>query len=293
MAMNGNAVPIPPNHIENGREFHGFRKGIYMYPCDEQEKDRMDIFHKLFLVARNESLHQAPLIPNYDGPRILDLGTGTGIWAIDMADKYPTAEVVGLDLVNIQPERIPPNLRFRIPRDYESPWSLGEDSWDLIHLRMAYGSVSSWPEIYQKVFQHLKPGYGHFEQVEIDLRPRCDDNTLPYKPIIQWYEWLEDATNRASRSVRYLQDTPQMLQAQGFVDIEEIVIRLPINSWPSDRHQKDVGRWYNLGMCEGLEAISLGPLTRVYRWPADDVRRLVGEVKTAMCNKKYHVYNNL
>ena len=78
----------------------------------------MDIFHKLFLVARNESLHQAPLIPNYDGPRILDLGTGTGIWAIDMAElvcflagkedmltalhfsKYPTAEVptAGLSL---------------------------------------------------------------------------------------------------------------------------------------------------------------------------------------------------
>jgi methylase of polypeptide subunit release factors len=48
--------------------------------------DRMDIYHKLFLVARNEQLHKAPLIPNYDGPRILDIGTGTGIWAIDMAE---------------------------------------------------------------------------------------------------------------------------------------------------------------------------------------------------------------
>ena len=28
-------VPVPKNHTENGREFHGFRKGIYMYPCDE------------------------------------------------------------------------------------------------------------------------------------------------------------------------------------------------------------------------------------------------------------------
>lgn len=79
-------------------------------------------------------------------------------------------KVVGLDLVNIQPEkcvtrpfsasvpadlitsRIPPNLRFRVPRDYESPWSLGEDSWDLIHCRMACGSVSSWPELYQKIY---------------------------------------------------------------------------------------------------------------------------------------------
>lgn len=32
------SLPIPLNdqpHLENGRLFHGFRKGIYMYPCDE------------------------------------------------------------------------------------------------------------------------------------------------------------------------------------------------------------------------------------------------------------------
>ena len=50
------------------------------------EKDRMDIFHKFFQVARREALHSAPLVPNYDGLRILDLGTGTGIWAIDIAE---------------------------------------------------------------------------------------------------------------------------------------------------------------------------------------------------------------
>jgi ubiquinone/menaquinone biosynthesis C-methylase UbiE len=49
--------------------------------------DRMDIYHKFFSVARRDALHSTPFIPNYDrGPRILDLGTGTGIWAIDMAE---------------------------------------------------------------------------------------------------------------------------------------------------------------------------------------------------------------
>ena len=72
----------------------------------------MDIYHKLFLVARHEQLHKAPLLQSPD-IRILDVGTGTGIWAIDMAElvafrtdcmnmiliqrttcsRYPTAEV--------------------------------------------------------------------------------------------------------------------------------------------------------------------------------------------------------
>lgn len=139
----------------------------------------------------------------------------------------------------------------------------------------------------------MRPGYGHFEQVDIDLRPRCDDRTLPYAPVGQWYDWLEDATVRANRSIAYQQDTKQLLEAQGFVDVQTQVIQLPLNPWPSDPHSKEIGRWYNLGLIEGLEAASLGPLTRVYRWPADDVRKLIKEVKTAICNKRYHIYNNL
>ena len=46
----------------------------------------MDIYHKLFSVARKGLIHSAPIIPGYDRTRILDIGTGTGIWAIEMAE---------------------------------------------------------------------------------------------------------------------------------------------------------------------------------------------------------------
>lgn len=47
----------------------------------------MDIYHTMFLVARGQKLHRAPLVESADGnTRILDVGTGTGIWAIDMAE---------------------------------------------------------------------------------------------------------------------------------------------------------------------------------------------------------------
>ncbi|KAG9227985.1 hypothetical protein BJ875DRAFT_478860 [Amylocarpus encephaloides] len=73
---------IAENYTENGREYHGFRRGKYMFPCDEM--DRMDIFHKFFSVARCDVLHSAPLSSPVEELRILDVGTGTGIWAIDM-----------------------------------------------------------------------------------------------------------------------------------------------------------------------------------------------------------------
>jgi len=58
-----------------------------LLPTTQAEKDRMDIYHKLFEVARRGALHLAPITVNpYDPPRILDLGCGTGIWAIDIAE---------------------------------------------------------------------------------------------------------------------------------------------------------------------------------------------------------------
>lgn len=48
------------------------------------ELERLDVFHKIFQVARKDVLHNAPL--HNQEPRILDLGCGTGIWGIEMAE---------------------------------------------------------------------------------------------------------------------------------------------------------------------------------------------------------------
>lgn len=53
----------------------------YLIPNDEEEKDRLDIIHELMLTLLDRKLFLAPVS---DTPaRVLDLGTGTGIWAID------------------------------------------------------------------------------------------------------------------------------------------------------------------------------------------------------------------
>ncbi len=50
-----------------------------------------------------------------------------------VADQYPAAEVIGLDLSPIQTPWVPPNLRF-IVDDIEDEWVSGDD-FDLVHLR--------------------------------------------------------------------------------------------------------------------------------------------------------------
>ncbi|KAI9668987.1 MAG: hypothetical protein M1829_005215 [Trizodia sp. TS-e1964] len=293
MASNGVSLAIPAPYEENGRLYHGYHKGMYMYPCDEEEKDRMDIGHKFFQVARRNSLHSAQI--HVRNAKILDIGTGTGIWAIDMADKYLESTVIGLDLSLIQPEKIPPNLRFRI-LNFEDHWNFGFDAWDLLHFRLGCGSVNSWPEIYDRIFQHLKPGIGSFEQVEIDYTPRSDDNSLPQDgALCTWWSYLKDATERACRPLAYQGSsrTRAMLDQAGFSDIQEMIIKAPLNPWPTNLHEKEVGRWYSIFLNEGLEALSMAAFTRVYRWSQADVVRLTAEARKEIINKRIHAYNNM
>lgn len=73
-----------------------------IFPAHEMElgllivsRYRIDFHHEILLQLLDGELHLAPLrMPG----RILDIGTRSGIWAIDMADKHPSAEVIGMDL---------------------------------------------------------------------------------------------------------------------------------------------------------------------------------------------------
>ncbi|KFY24294.1 hypothetical protein V491_02205 [Pseudogymnoascus sp. VKM F-3775] len=74
---------------ENGRRYHALREGEYLLPNDAREQDRLDLHHHIFRLTIGGPLIRAPIPRN---PQLaLDLGTGTGIWAIDFAEEYPSA----------------------------------------------------------------------------------------------------------------------------------------------------------------------------------------------------------
>ena len=51
-------------------------------PIAQKENDRLDIMHKATTVMLHGKMHLAPIAN--DAQRILDIGTGTGLWAIEM-----------------------------------------------------------------------------------------------------------------------------------------------------------------------------------------------------------------
>jgi hypothetical protein len=78
--------------FEHGRRYHKYQEGRYLFPNDESEQEREDMKHAMIVNLCGGRLHYAPL----DNPHeILDIGTGTGIWAIDSTSVRSLRRCVG------------------------------------------------------------------------------------------------------------------------------------------------------------------------------------------------------
>lgn len=60
------------------------RTSVYSFPNDDKEQDRLDMLSHIVRLVTGDKLHQTPM-PKPPS-RILDIGTGTGIWAIEAGE---------------------------------------------------------------------------------------------------------------------------------------------------------------------------------------------------------------
>ncbi|KAA8894706.1 S-adenosyl-L-methionine-dependent methyltransferase [Sphaerosporella brunnea] len=273
---------------ENGRRYHAYKAGTYAIPNDETEQERLDVMHHIYNMLLGGRLHVAPL----EKPqRILDIGTGTGIWAIEMADQYPQAEVIGTDLSPIQPSWVPPNVQFQID-DCELDWTYEKNSFDFIHIRGLQLSCKNWPRLLKQAYDHLKPG-GWVEVVEwAEGRGVTDDGTDKGTAIYKYYDRLNEAGEKIGRPFRLPTPLKEMIPAAGFVNYREEIPKLPFSPWPADKKLKLIGRWYISSMESGFEAYGLALFTRVLKMDQEEGRELCAAAWKDVQGRKVHMYAN-
>ncbi|KAJ2894413.1 UMTA protein [Zalerion maritima] len=95
------SIPVDDNALEEEGLPYDDERG----PNDEQQNEAVDVNHHWITMIMGDKLHLAT-IGDYP-ERILDIGTGTGVWAIDMSDKCPSASIIGTNISPIQPSWVP------------------------------------------------------------------------------------------------------------------------------------------------------------------------------------------
>ena len=106
----------------------------------------VDMQHVLWRATLDGKLYLAPIpdtLPS--GYEVLDIGTGTGTWAIEFAEEHPNAEVTGVDLSPVQPAFVPANCQF-IVDDIEYDWAY-EKTFDYIHGRFLSMGIRDWGRV--------------------------------------------------------------------------------------------------------------------------------------------------
>ncbi|GME28113.1 sam dependent methyltransferase [Neofusicoccum parvum] len=277
-------------HFENGRRYSAFRQGQYWGPNDEQAADQLDICHHICNLTMDGKLFLAPIGPSPQ--RVLDVGTGTGIWAIDFADQHPTAAVVGTDLSPMQPQAVPPNLRFEID-DCTQPWTFTPGSFDFIHVRSMYGSVADWPAFYGECLNALKPG-GWIEQVEMGVVPKSEDGSVaPDSIFAKWGEVSLAAGDAFGKSLRTVDESKQGLVDAGFEGVVEHRFKWPVGGWSRDPKMKEIGLFNRLHWEQGIEGWCMFLLTNYLGWSREEVMVYLGKMRTMLRDKHVHAYQDM
>ena len=311
---------LPPIR-EFGHTYHG--SGRLFLPIDEVESRRLVIQHNLYkacldgrLAATSIPLKPRALPPSPavassgvpslpytgsstdssssggggggggGGPRrfqILDAGAGNGIWSIEMAQMYPQADVLGIDLSSaLLPEDVPPNLTFEIA-DLEEPWPRHRQ-FDFIHMRnLVGGGVRDWRALIRSAFAQLRPG-GQLEFSEVrphfydgdpnlmgpeaeaeaetgDLllpTPASDPTPTPGQQVPSMGKATHEYGQRFAQVCRQLEldfdplpQMPMWLAEVGAVSVKTVADFMPSRSWGRDQKMRKKGELMTLAMENG------------------------------------------
>ncbi|KAI0121010.1 methyltransferase domain-containing protein [Xylariales sp. AK1849] len=271
------------NFVEEfGRTFHKYKEGKYFLPNDEVGSTR-----GVCMTVLDWKLYLAPI----DSPnRVLDIGTGTGIWAIEFADQHPECDILGTDLSPIQPEYVPANCRFEID-DAEDEWVFTH-KFDYIHGRYLCAFLSDCPKLFTSIYDNLNPG-GWVEFMETLIYFQSQDGTLEGTALQRWNRLLLEGIRNMGRNAQSCMKYKKWMEEAGFQNVEERKFIVPTFPWAKGRKNKELGALQMANNLNGVYGLTITVFTKGLGWQKEEVEVFLAGVRSDMQDKNIHAYITL
>jgi ubiquinone/menaquinone biosynthesis C-methylase UbiE len=215
--------PLPPYFYAYRRRYR--TDAPYILPTDLDEANRLDFQH--FMVRSvMRGLYWAPILHPMS---ILDVGAGTGRWAREVAQIFPDANVIGLDLkgapVNATGQPDPDNVTF-VQGNLLEGLPFADGLFDLVHQRFLISGIpqQKWPQAVTELARVTAPN-GWVELVEAGL----SDNNGP--ALRQLDTWVEEILARRDLDIRTGNRIGSFLQQAGLQQVTQRAVTLPLGAY--------------------------------------------------------------
>jgi SAM-dependent methyltransferase len=277
----------------HGRRYHAFEERQYWLPNDKIEIDRLDIQHHIWRLSLGGGLHISPIDPESIRD-VIDVGTGTGAWAVEFAAAYPDAKVLGTDLSPIWPkENVPRNCTFKLHNaEEEWVWEQEGKRFDLVHGRMLLMGIHDWAAFFRKAYEQLKPEA--WLEVSNPEFPMYAHETSKIKGeeslFVRGSELIRDAAGKNGIDTSMASKYRLMLEEQGFVNVREESLQWPGSPWARGKEEKRIGEWMVPNMKAFVRPSAQTLLVKRLGWTIGQVDELVDAVEKEFEDKEDRFY---
>ncbi|KAG8966160.1 hypothetical protein FRC05_002784 [Tulasnella sp. 425] len=265
---------------------------LYSCPTDGKEHNRLDYQHEMIKHLLGDSLYPNPdvvkkaLSLDADStPNIVDIGTGSGVWAIEMARQFPHANVLGCDIVlpNHPGDALPGNCRFEF-LDINKDMNNLQTIFNVVHWRLVEPVTLDSDQFFYDVARILRPGG---VLIAIAANPRLLDKTgavIPLKPQGDpEYCHFQHLMKRV-HDYQYAEGPPRMIHSlwnqiigsnPNFKDFKVQEFLIPPGPWETEltEERRKLAEMMNENSLRVVRSLAAG-LRAQGKWPLDEINAL-------------------
>ena len=261
-------------------------------PTIDSEATRLVNQHQLWLKTLNGRLHTCPISEKLKN--VLDVGTGTGIWAIDYAMAHPEASVYAFDISAPQASIAHLNCKL-FKYDAEGDWQgfvSKSGSLDFIHCRHLGVAIRDWPRLFAQAWDSLTPeGWIEISDFTFEIHS-ANDNYEKDSALIKGYEYMPEICKTYGVDITAYKNFKELLMNQGFANISEDNVQWAIGGWPMGEVEKRIGEQQALTFFEQPWKNMIQQMFgNVLGWDQPKVGKLIEDVQGEVMdpNRQYYL----